>query len=183
MDAVELGRATMGLFNWGKAVKDAGDGVSSAFTGVGSGISNIINSAKGQIPPEVQGQLLILEAQLNGDIKKAELDIQVKVKEIMVEAQQSVYDFALKYEGTAEQVPKWVLTMRSVIRPLITIISMGTFFLLMGMDIFKMISKDADMTILNSLPEQYWWILGIVVGFWFGSKGVENLFSNKKKVD
>ena len=180
MDAVELGRATMGLFNWGKAVKDAGDGVNSAFTGIGSGISNIINSSKGQIPPELQGQLLLMEAEIDGKLKQAEIDVQIKVKEIMVGAQQSVYDFALQYEGRADQVPKWILVMRSLIRPIVTMVMFFSLLFFIGYDVQNIIAGE-EMSILSALPQPYWVILGIVVGFWFGGKAGENIVAKLKE--
>ena len=171
----------MGLFGWGKAVKDAGDGVKSAFSGIGDGIGGIIDSAKGQIPPEYQGQIEKLEIEIRGELKKAELETGIKVTEIMAEAQQSVYDFALKYEGTAEQVPRWILVLRSIIRPVITICMFISLMFFMGYDIKQAWSGELDQMIMTVLPQAYWVILGIILGFWFGGKAGENIADKLKK--
>lgn len=166
----------MGLFNWGKAAKDAGDGVNAAFTGLGDGIGNIINSAKGQIPPEYQGQIEKLKVELDGVIKKAEIETGIKIRSIMAEAQKSLYDFSLQYEGTAEQVPKGIVIFRSLIRPVTTTLMVGSFLFFLGSDILK-----GELYYMNNLPPEYWWMLGIVLGFWFGGKMGENIVDKLKK--
>jgi hypothetical protein len=171
----------MGLFNWGKAVKDAGEGVKSAFGGIGEGVGRIINSAKGQIPPEYQGKIEMLEIEIQGELKKAEIETGIRVKELMADAQQSVYDFALQYEGTAAQVPKWILVLRSVIRPVITICMFFSLMFFMGLDIKQIWSGEVDKLIMSSLPQAYWVILGIILGFWFGGKAGENIADKLKK--
>lgn len=170
----------MGLFNWGKAVEDAGTGIKSAFSGIGDGVSNIINSAKGQLPPEAQGQIALMEIELQGKIKEAEIAADLKVKEILAQAQSEVYQFALKYEGTADQVPKWILVLRSLIRPVVTIAMFFSLLFFMGFDIQKAMSGE-DMILLNLLPSQYWVILSIIIGFWFGGKAAENVVDKLKK--
>jgi hypothetical protein len=169
----------MGIFNWGKAIEDAGTGVKTAFTGIGAGVGQIINSAKGQVPPELQGQLSLLETEVQGQIKQAEIATSIKVQEILAEAQREVYAFALKYEGTAEQVPRWILTLRSLIRPIVTICMFFSLLFFMGYDIQK-IMTGKEMIILSALPQPYWVILGIIVGFWFGGKAGENMIDKIK---
>lgn len=171
----------MGLFNWGKAIKDSGDGVKSAFNGIGDGVGKIINSAKGQIPPEYQGQIEKLQVQLEGELKKAEIETGIKVQEIMAEAQQSVYDFSLQYEGTAAQVPKWILVLRSIIRPVITICMFFSLMFFIGFDIKQAWSGGTEELIMTKLPQAYYVILGIVLGFWFGGRASENLADKLKK--
>jgi hypothetical protein len=170
----------MGLFNWGKAVEDAGTGIKSAFTGIGEGVGNIINSAKGQIPPEYQGKINLLETELQGKLKEAEIATSLKVQEIMAQAQTEVYQFALKYEGTADQVPKWILMLRSLIRPVLTIAMFFSLLFFMGYDIQK-IMTGGEMVVLSALPSQYWVILAIIIGFWFGGKAGENIVDKLKK--
>lgn len=171
----------MGLFNWGKAVKDAGSGVKSAFNGIGDGVGGIIDSAKGQIPPEYQGEIEKLKVQLEGELKKAEIETGIKVQEIMADAQQSIYDFSLKYEGTADQVPKWVLVLRSVIRPVITICMFFSLMFFIGFDIKQIWDGKADKLIMTILPQAYYVILGIILGFWFGGRVGENITEKLKK--
>lgn len=170
----------MGVFNWGKAVKEAGEGVESAFEGVGSGVANIIATHKGTLPAAAEADLLKLEVELNGELRKAKLEATVRTQEILADAQKATLDFMIQYEGTAKEVPKWVLIMRAVIRPVITIITMTSFFIFLGMDIHKAIRNgDKTMTALKSLPSEYWWVVVLVVGFWFGTKGLENIVKSK----
>lgn len=171
----------MGLFNWGKAIKDSGEGVKSAFTGIGDGIGGIIDSAKGQIPPEYQGEIEKLKVQLSGELKKAEIETGIKVQEIMAEAQRSIYDFSLKYEGTADQVPKWILVLRSIIRPVITICMFFSLMFFIGFDIKQAWGGNTSQLIMTVLPQAYWVILGIILGFWFGGKAGENIADKLKK--
>lgn len=158
----------MGLFNWGKAVKDSGEGIETAL----SGVSGIINSAKGQNP-----ELDILMVQMEGELKKAQIEAVFRMQEVLSEAQKSTYDFALKYEGTADQVPKWVLIFRAMIRPVITVAMAGSLLFFMGKDILT-----GELVYMNTLPDQYWWMLGIVLGFWFGGKIGENITDKLKGV-
>lgn len=171
----------MGLFNWGKAIKDSGDGVKSAFNGIGDGVGKIINSAKGQVPPDLVGEIERLEVQLTGELKKAEIETGIKVQEIMAQAQQSIYDFSLKYEGTADQVPKWILVLRSIIRPVITICMFFSLMFFIGFDIKQAWSGNTDHLLMTVLPQAYWVILGIILGFWFGGKAGENIADKLKR--
>jgi hypothetical protein len=158
----------MGLFNWGSAVKDAGEGVETAL----SGVSGIINSAKGQNP-----ELDILLVQVESEIKKAEIEAVFKMQQVLSEAQKATYDFALKYEGTADQVPKWLLVFRSLIRPITTTLMVGSLLFFMGKDI-----ATGELVYMTTLPTQYWWVLSIVLGFWFGGKIGENIADKLKGV-
>ncbi len=164
-----------------------GRGVKDIFTGAGDGISKVVNTAKGQVPPEMQGQLKILEAELRGELAKAEAQMQEKMAELALQGQKEIHDFALKYEGTAAQVPKWLLVVRSLIRPLITLVYFGILCVFMVMDaatimrMSRLGEKIADTDlIMVLLPTAFWTILGIILAFWFGGKAVENTVDRLK---
>jgi hypothetical protein len=148
--------------------KEVGEGISTAFTGAGDGISSVIDSAKGQIPPEYQGEIEKIRATATAELKKLEINTDVRMTELAAEAQKTVYDFTLQYEGRADQVPGWILILRTLIRPSVTIIMVASMVFFMGSDIFS----GTDW--MNGVPAEYWWMLGIVLTFWFGGKAVEN---------
>lgn len=159
--------------------KEIGDGISTAFQGAGSGISTVISSARGEIPPEMIGELNKIEAVASAELRKLELQVDIKMAELTADVQKEAYTFALKYEGDATQVPKWVLLLRTLIRPVITILTMLSFFLFVGIDSFAII-RGNEAVVLVSLPQPYWWIVGIVVTFWFGGKVGENIIDKFK---
>jgi hypothetical protein len=152
------------------AFRDAGAGIKDAFTGIGNGVSSIIDSSKGQIPPELQGELKKLETEL----KSKAMDVEIQILELGQEAQKTLYDSMIKYEGSAEQVPKWILVLRSLIRPVLTIAFSFSFIFFMAADIANK-GVEEYSPYLTSLPNEYWWMLGIVLTFWFGGKIGENV--------
>ena len=142
--------------------KSLGSGIKDAFTGVGDGVSEIIDSAKGQVPPEIELEL-----------KKLQTELATKGMELEIETKKALYETMIQYEGSAEQVPKAILILRSLIRPVITIAFFFSFLYFTFSDILNA-GKEEYVSWLNSLPDQYWWMFGIVLGFWFGSKSIEN---------
>lgn len=161
----------MGIFD---KFKDAGEGISEAFTGAGKGISNVINSAKGQIPPELEGEILKIEATAKAELEKLRANSEYQFANLAAEAQRELMGFTLQYEGTASQVPKWVLVLRSVIRPMITILMFASFLFFLFSDIFNAGTSEYQLWLIR-LPVAYWVLLNIVVGFWFGGKIGENI--------
>ena len=151
----------MGLADWlgiGKSVAEVADKATN-------GVANIITVAKGDIPPEAKGEIEKLKVQLNGDIEK-----------LVQDSVQQARDFALKYEGTAEQVPKWLLLTRSLIRPVVTILTFGWFFAILCIDMWNVAKHTPDyVMLLNNLPDGFWWILGVILTFWFGGKVGERI--------
>jgi hypothetical protein len=146
----------MGLAQWLGIGKTVADVTEKATTGV----ADIITVAKGDIPPEAKGEIEKLKVQISGDIEKL---VQNSVNEAR--------DFALQYEGTAAQVPKWLLLVRSLIRPTVTVLTFGWFFSILCIDMFHIAKQTADYTLLlDNIPQGFWWILGIILTFWFGGK-------------
>lgn len=158
----------MGVLQWlgiGKDIKDAADGVLG-------GVTKIIDSAKGQLPPEQQVQM----AQLEGDL-------QTKMETLKQAADASFEQFMLQYEGSAGQVSKWILTLRAVIRPVTTILFVLQLSVAACVDFFNIIVNHVPPTtmMLNQFPNGYWAIQGIIIGFWFGGKAGERIAEAFKK--
>jgi hypothetical protein len=156
-------------------VKDIGTAVKDSFTGAGDAVTGIIDSAKGQIPPEYQGKIELMKLEVMSEVKKLEMNTEVKLTELSATAQKQVYDFAIQYEGTAAQVPKWILVMRSIIRPVVTICMFFSLMFFIGFDVRQAWEGNYDNLIMTVLPQAYWVILGIILGFWFGGKAAENV--------
>lgn len=171
----------MGWFDiFGKA-KEIGSGVKDITDGIGQNTSLIISTIKDKVPPAMRGEITKLELQLQADSLKFQKEAELKIQELMQSGQKQVYDFALQYEGNASQVPKWILVLRSVIRPIITIIMFLSLMFFMGYDIKQAWSGEMDTLIMASLPQAYYVILGIVLGFWFGGKAGENIVDRLRK--
>lgn len=136
-----------------------------------SGVEGVIGASGDIIDKFVTTPEQKLEA------KKMLMNAELEAKKLEIESSNKIREFALQYEGTATQVPKWILVLRSLIRPLISILLFASLMFFIGSDIF--IKTDW----LNELPPQYWTILNIVLGFWFGGKMLENTvekFKNTK---
>ena len=156
----------MGIADWlgiGKTVADVTDKATN-------GVANIITTAKGDIPPAAKGEIEKLKVQIGGEIEKLVQNSVDKARE-----------FAIAYEGRADQVPAWLLLLRSLIRPIITIYAFGWFFVALTIDIVNLMRQVPDYhMILNDLPQGFWWILGTVALFWFGGKAGERIVERIK---
>ena len=157
----------MGLadfFGIGKAAADTA-------TSLTSGIVDIVTVAKGDIPPAAKAE-----------IRKLEIAGQNKINELVQQSVDKAREFALQYEGRADQIPKWLLVVRSVIRPLITLLTFGWFMAALSIDLYNGAFKNVPdyVWILNKLPQGFWWILGIIITFWFGGKVGERIVEKLK---
>lgn len=144
-----------------------------------SGIDGIFEGADKIIDNFVESPEQKLEA------KKIILDAKHEAQKLELKAQKDLYDFSIQYEGSAAQVPKWILVLRSIIRPVITICIFFSLMIFLGLDIYQIVQGNYDNLIMAILPQAYWVILGIILGFWFGGKAGENIVEkigvNKKK--
>lgn len=149
----------MGIADWlgiGKTVGEVADKAAN-------GAVNLVAVAKGDLTPEVKGKIELLKTEIAGDVEK-----------IVQNSVDKAREFALEYEGRADQVPKWLLLVRALIRPVVTIYAFGWFFAALTVDIINKMQRTPDYElILNELPEGFWWILGTVALFWFGGKAIE----------
>ncbi len=159
-----------------------GDKVAKVVDSVGDNTVNLVSAFKGDIPPKLKAQLQQLEVKINGDLETNKMKLKGELAKIMSESQKVVYDFALKYEGTADQVPRWVMVMRSLIRPAITIFYFLWLMIFMTVDLIKIIQLSklgetvtADLLMMTMLPTAFWAVLGVILGFWFGGKAVERI--------
>ena len=146
------------ILNIGKAAADTAESVTN-------GVANIVRTAKGDLTPEDKAE-----------IQKLRIDTNLKMSQMLVDSEQQLKEFVLKYEGTAEQVPKWILVLRSIIRPLITILTFGWFFVFLNIVMVRVLKGVPNaITLLQDIPQAFWWILGIILGFWFGGKAGERI--------
>ncbi len=111
---------------------------------------------------------------------KEKLKAKVHIRELALKESDSVRQFALDYEGRAKDVPKWILILRSTIRPLITIIMTLSLMSFLFYDIFNLLKNGNADFVMSKLPNAYYVILGIVLGFWFGGKAGENMIDKLK---
>lgn len=167
---------------WFKAADKIGKGIRDIFTGAGDSVSKIITTAKDRVPPELRGEIERLSVEIMGEMAKQENDLDFKIDQLFLENQKDLRDFVLKYEGTADQVPKWILVLRSIIRPLVTIIMFAAYMLFVGMDVYNLWKHTPDYNMIQGLlPNGFWIIFGLIIGFWFGGKAGENIADKLKK--
>lgn len=168
----------MGLFSVADKI---GKGIKDIFTGAGDGVSKIITTAKDKVPPEMRGEIEKIGIEITGELEKQRNEIDFKIEQIFLENQKDLRSFVLKYEGSADQVPKWILILRSVIRPLITMIMFLSYILFVGMDVYNLWQKTPDYNMIQVLlPNGFWVIFGLIIGFWFGGKAGENIADKLK---
>ncbi|MCP4320450.1 MAG: hypothetical protein GY787_01045 [Alteromonadales bacterium] len=108
------------------------------------------------------------------------LEAKLALKELELNQEKSIRDFAIQYEGDASQVPKWILCLRSVIRPVITICLFFSFMIFIGYDIYAILTGKGTEFIIAKLPNAYWAIFGIVLSFWFGERATNNIVDRIK---
>jgi len=151
----------MGLLDFLKV----GETVADTASAITTGVAGIIQTVKGDISPEDRAEL-----------QKLETETKLKLEQLLVNSDKTFREFTLKYEGTAEQVPRWILVLRSIIRPLITILTFGWFFAVLNIVMVRVLQGVPDaITLLQDIPQAFWWILGIILGFWFGGKAGERI--------
>jgi hypothetical protein len=144
--------------------------VASITDSVGKGATDIIAAAKGQLTPEDQAKIDALKVQTSQAIATA-----------MAGQTKAAQDFAIAYEGNATQVPKWVLIMRSIIRPAFTLFFFIILVSAVLVDFLAVLrTKEYAWNLLTSLPDAFWWIFGIVVAFWFGDRTVSSVLETWK---
>ncbi len=99
--------------------------------------------------------------------EKIKQEFRLKFLELAVQDQDSLRKFFLEYEGRATEVPREVLWLRSLIRPLFTY----TFGLLTAFwylaNFFGFIEKVPPQGLVNMTM--------ITVGFWFGTRYFEKV--------
>lgn len=151
----------MGILDIFKGGLSIGKQIGDAAEGVGDGVSKIVSTAKGEIPPEVQGEIEKVKAQQRTEIAR-----------ITQEAVDSFRGFVLEHSGTAEQIPQWLLVWRSLVRPVITTALFLWFLGILTVDLWNAVVRQVPdyVWILTILPQGFWVLIGIVFGFWFGER-------------
>lgn len=134
------------------------------------GVTDIIAVSKGTLTPEAEAKILELKIQMSREIA-----------DVMAAQTKAAQDFAIAYEGGAEQVPRWVLIMRSLIRPLFTLFFFAVLMVATAVDFAAVMRTGmAAWALLTSLPDPFWWIFGIVIAFWFGDRSVSSVIESWK---
>ena len=156
---------------WLSEALGIGKDVAEVTDSVADGISNVIVTAKGDIPAEAKGE-----------IEKIRAEGKIRMMELVQNSVDKAREFAIKYEGSAEQIPKWLLVVRSLIRPVVTILTFGWFFAILCIDMWHVAKQAPDYTmLLGNLPQGFWWMLGIILTFWFGGKVGERIVEKIKE--
>jgi len=104
---------------------------------------------------------LIPDKNVQAKIKR---EFRYKFLELAIQDEESLRKFILEYEGRASEVPKAILWMRSLIRPVFTWIFgiLGAFWIV-GYALGKLPKPPEALIIWN----------GITLGFWFGTRPSE----------
>lgn len=147
----------LSLLGIGKDIKDSTDGI-------GNNVAKIISVARGKLPPEQQVE-----------VEKIRAEVDVKLDEIRAKSEGVLRDFIIKYEGSADQIPKWLLVWRSVIRPVFTTFVFLQFTAITTVSVMQVVLYQIPLQdlLVAHMPRAWWWIVGIVVMFWFGGHGIE----------
>jgi len=147
-----------------------GKDIAQVSTSITDGATDIIVAAKGDISADDKGKLKLLQEQGSQKIDK-----------LVQDSVQQAREFAIKYEGSAEQVPKWLLIVRSLIRPVVTILTFGWFFVILCIDMYHATNRTEDYVLLiKDLPQGFWLVLGVILTFCFGGKAVERVVERLK---
>jgi len=156
--------SVLGWLGIGKDIKDSADSI-------GKGVSDIINAAKGQLPPDA---IVKLE-----EIKS---DVAVKLETIKATADNAIHQWALDYEGRPDQVPKWLLIWRGIIRPAYTTFFFVQLGAVLAYDAWRLAVQHVafDQLLLPKMPKAWWWMQGIILTFWFGGRVGEHLVEKLK---
>lgn len=109
------------------------------------------------------------------------LEAKLELRNMAITESKNLQEFAIQYEGDASQVPKWIVVLRSIIRPSITICMFFSFMVFLGYDIYKLLKEGSTDFVLTKLPTPYYAMLGIVLGFWFGGKAGERMLESLNK--
>jgi len=104
---------------------------------------------------------LIPDKNVQAKIKR---EFRYKFLELAIQDEESLRKFILEYEGRASEVPKAILWMRSLIRPVFTWIFgiLGAFWIV-GYGLGKLPEPPEALMVWNSLT----------LGFWFGARHFE----------
>jgi len=149
----------------GKTIKDGAEGI-------GGLVETTVSSITGELKPDDKAK-----------IEAMKLELETKLEELSLEGSKQFYDFMLGYEGKAEDVPKVVVIIRALIRPVFSLYFLGVIFISFGIDFYNLVFNSQEgFKLINSLPAEFWWIFGVVVSFWFASRGAEKVvdkFINK----
>jgi hypothetical protein len=164
----------MGFIEKAAAALGLGKDVARVVDSTGGAVEGIIAAAKGNLTPDAQAKIEELKLGLAGQITT-----------VMQAQAKNLQDFVLQYEGTAGQVPKAILILRSLIRPAFTVFFFVVLAVAVGADFLRILQGGPlEWKLLTSLPEPFWWIFGIVITFWFGDRAVSSVietFQGKPK--
>lgn len=97
------------------------------------------------------------------------VEIKGKLLDVILTEDAQLRNFMLEYEGRAVDQAPWVRAFRALIRPVVTVVTFVMIFLS-----FIGSWRGWDISLVG-LPSQFWWIAGLVVGFWFGGRAGEHM--------
>ena len=151
-----------------------GKEVATVADSVATGARDLITVIKDKVPPEMRGEIEKQQAVIDGELAKLKETGAQQIEQIVQNSVEQARNFALDYEGRADQIPKWLLVVRSVIRPLITLWTFGWFVTVCSIDLINTSKQTEDYELLlTRMPQGFWWIFGIILTFWFGGKVAE----------
>ena len=99
------------------------------------------------------------------DQNKAKLLITKELNKAEFQKEKVFRDFVVAYEGTANEIPKIILYLRSSVRPLLT-------YVLVGLFVYGFLNPDK----VNDTTFKMLYQLNIIsLGFWYGERALKNL--------
>jgi|TARA_Y100001973_G_C5185594_1_gene327639 hypothetical protein len=115
-------------------------------------VSKVIDKALPDPKEQAKAKLLITKELQNAEFQKEKV----------------FRDFVVAYEGSADQIPKFILILRSSVRPILT-------YVLAGLFIYGFLNPDK----INDGTFKMLYQLNVIsLGFWYGERALKNLGLN-----
>lgn len=146
---------------------------------ISGGIGSIFSYKSDKLQTELKKRGIELDEKKLEALKEVtEIEFQRYVLENSLEIDKNFRDFVTEYEGAAKDVHSSVQFLRAIIRPLITIWSVGLISYLMfaNPEVINDVAKNMAL-----IPDKLWDIFFIVFAFWFGGRAVQHIIDRYTK--
>lgn len=146
---------------------------------ISGGISSIFGYKSEKLQTELKKRGIELdEKKLEVLQEVTEIEFQRYVLENSLEIDRNFRSFVTEYEGSAKDVHASVQFLRAIIRPVITLWSVGLISYLMFANPLVIKSVAENMSLI---PDKLWDIFFIVFAFWFGGRAVQHIIDQYTK--
>lgn len=146
---------------------------------ISGGISSVFGYKSEKLQTELKKRGIELDEKKLEALKEVtEIEFQRYVLENSLEIDKNFRNFVTDYEGDAKDVHSSVQFLRAIIRPFITIWSVGLISYLMFADPAVIKNVATNMSLI---PDKLWDIFFIVFAFWFGGRAVQHIIDRYTK--